>query len=134
MRRCTETPPPTRARQVYLTRKMEDKSQMFPFSSPMESFTFQTNNAYKAYQAIFAAQSNAVHSHTSPALPTPPRPTLPHPTSLHLPSPPLFHGSSARLSKGRRRRRELCACVFPRGAWSPAGGERAGVVGGEGSL
>ena len=26
----------------------------------MESFTFQTNHAYKAYQAIFAAQSQAV--------------------------------------------------------------------------
>lgn len=44
---------------VYLTRKMEEKSQMFPFSTPMESFTFQTNHAYKAYQAIFAAQSKA---------------------------------------------------------------------------
>ncbi len=39
---------------------MEEKSQMFPFSTPMESFTFQTNHAYKAYQAIFPAQSNAV--------------------------------------------------------------------------
>jgi len=44
---------------VYLTRKMEDKSHMFPFSTPMESFTFQTSNAYKAYQAIFAAQTQA---------------------------------------------------------------------------
>ena len=29
-------------------------------STPMEHFTFQTSNAYKAYQAIFAAQTNAV--------------------------------------------------------------------------
>jgi hypothetical protein len=33
---------------------------MFPFSTPMESFTFQTKHAYKAYQAVFAAQSNSV--------------------------------------------------------------------------
>ena len=56
-------------RQVYLTRKMEEKSQMFPFSTPMESFTFQTNHAYKAYQAIFAAQSKAVPL-TLPPLPS----------------------------------------------------------------
>ena len=29
-------------------------------STPMESFTFQTSNAYKANQAIFAAQTKAV--------------------------------------------------------------------------
>ena len=31
-------------------------------STPMEHFTFQTSNAYKAYQAIFAAQTNAVQT------------------------------------------------------------------------
>ena len=42
-------------------RESESESESESYcSTPMESFTFQTSNAYKAYQAIFAAQTKAV--------------------------------------------------------------------------
>mmetsp|Transcript_64435 Transcript_64435/g.172557 ORF Transcript_64435/g.172557 Transcript_64435/m.172557 type:complete len:472 (-) Transcript_64435:201-1616(-) len=44
---------------IYVTKFIEDKSSFFPHSVPMESFTFNTKHAYRAYQAIFAAHTQA---------------------------------------------------------------------------
>jgi hypothetical protein len=63
---------------------------MFPFSTPMESFTFQTKHAYKAYQAIFAAQSSSVAR--------PPR----CPPSMYLPGPVPRVLMLAELAAGNR--------------------------------
>ena len=99
-------------------------------SSPMETFTFSTRDAYRGYQAILAAKSGAV---TQPA-PSPPSalmPALHHPRRQVRrgvatrppppPSPPLRAGAAV-------LRRQARANGVPSGPSPAAGPARARLI------
>ena len=65
-------------------------------SSPMETFTFSTRDAYRGYQAILAAKSGAV---TQPA-PSPPSALMP---ALHHPRRQVRRGEATRPPPPARR-------------------------------
>jgi hypothetical protein len=93
-------------------------------SSPMETFTFSTREAYRAYQAILAAKAGAVCPPAPPMPPSPSRPrtplgpSFPHLSRLHpcptigplLPStsqPLSWYGVSASYRETQRRNRPI---------------------------